>query len=44
MRQCPRCKSADISLVPWLGMIYECKNCGYKGPLVLERRKVKNKI
>jgi uncharacterized metal-binding protein (TIGR02443 family) len=36
---CPKCKSLDIFL--WLGgnagIIYECKNCGYRGPVVLEK-------
>jgi predicted RNA-binding Zn-ribbon protein involved in translation (DUF1610 family) len=35
---CPRCKSRAITL--WmgakLGMIYQCKDCGYRGPLVIE--------
>ncbi len=38
---CPNCKSNDIYL--WLGgnlgIIYECKNCGYRGPVVLEEEK-----
>lgn len=44
---CPKCKSLDIYL--WLGgnlgIIYECNECGYRGPVVLEKveKKVKNK-
>ncbi len=44
MKQCPRCRSDDIVLVPWKGMIYQCKNCGYMGPLVLEKRRTKIKV
>lgn len=36
---CPNCKSPDIYL--WLGgnlgIIYKCKNCGYRGPIILEK-------
>ncbi|MBN2331374.1 MAG: hypothetical protein JXC85_06165 [Candidatus Aenigmarchaeota archaeon] len=38
MLRCPKCKSGSISL--WmggkLGMIYFCKRCGYRGPIVVE--------
>lgn len=38
---CPACGSTDIDL--WmgskLGMIYYCKKCGYKGPVVIEEDK-----
>jgi|GEM_PF-5102319 hypothetical protein len=31
--------------LPWLGMIYECKQCGYRGPIALsEIKKMKKKI
>jgi len=40
---CPVCKKS--TLVPWLGfsagMIYFCKNCGYRGALVGKVRKRK---
>jgi RNase P subunit RPR2 len=47
-RFCPNCKKP--TLTPWLGfcagIIYFCKNCGYKGPLsitkVLKNKKGKN--
>ena len=36
--QCPECGSKNITL--WmggrLGMIYLCKDCGYRGPVVAE--------
>ena len=38
MQRCPKCKSVNITL--WmggkLGMIFICKDCGYKGPIVEE--------
>ncbi len=37
---CPNCGSTNIFL--WLGgklgIIYECKDCGYRGSFVLERK------
>lgn len=37
-KRCPKCGSTDISLYlgAQLGMVYHCKNCGYRGPLVVE--------
>ena len=36
--KCPECGSYSVTL--WmggkLGMIYFCKECGYRGPLVIE--------
>ena len=34
--QCPKCRSEDITYLPWIGQLWECKKCGYRGPLVLE--------
>jgi predicted RNA-binding Zn-ribbon protein involved in translation (DUF1610 family) len=38
MLRCPRCKSGRVSL--WmgakLGIQYFCKECGYRGPLIVE--------
>jgi predicted RNA-binding Zn-ribbon protein involved in translation (DUF1610 family) len=38
MMKCPKCGSVDVTL--WLGgklgTIYFCKECGYKGPIVVE--------
>jgi len=45
---CPKCGGTNIFL--WLGgnlgMIYQCKDCGYRGPVVLEKndREFKNSI
>lgn len=36
--QCPNCKNSNLKYLPWLGQIYECKNCSYRGPLTLEDR------
>ncbi|MFQ6010317.1 MAG: MGMT family protein [Candidatus Aenigmatarchaeota archaeon] len=37
MRQCPNCrKSKFLVYKPWLGLIWECRKCGYRGPLVIE--------
>jgi len=36
VRRCPKCKSEDLEYVPWLGQIWICKKCGYKGPVVVE--------
>jgi len=38
--QCPKCKSENLNFLPWLGMIYECKDCGYRGPLVIEKKEI----
>lgn len=33
---CPRCKSADLLYLPWLGQLWSCRGCSYKGPLYIE--------
>lgn len=33
---CPRCGSKDLNRKPWLGELYECRDCGYQGALVVE--------
>jgi predicted RNA-binding Zn-ribbon protein involved in translation (DUF1610 family) len=37
-RKCPDCGSVNVKL--WvggrLGMIYECVECGYRGPVVVD--------
>lgn len=40
MRICPNCGSTEIKLVAGgeLGM-YECKKCGFRGPIFLEVEK-----
>ena len=34
--QCPNCKNKEFNYYPYLGQIFECRKCGYRGPLVLE--------
>ncbi len=36
MKHCPRCGSKHLNYLPWLGEIYECRECGYRGALVIE--------
>jgi DNA-directed RNA polymerase subunit M/transcription elongation factor TFIIS len=36
MKFCPKCGSENLNYEPWLGEIYECRNCGYRGVLVIE--------
>ncbi len=39
--KCPICGDDDLIYLPWLGQIYECRKCGYRGPVVLEDRDLK---
>jgi len=34
--KCPKCGSTEIDFLPWLGLIYRCRKCGYIGPLIIE--------
>jgi len=46
-KHCPRCGSARIrwaSGLPQLWSVYECMECGYRGPLVIEDGKLAEKI
>ncbi|HDN68447.1 hypothetical protein B6V00_04015 [ANME-1 cluster archaeon ex4572_4] len=36
MKFCPKCGSNNLNYLPWLGEIYECRDCGYRGALVVE--------
>lgn len=36
MKICPQCGSKNLNYVPWLGEIYMCRECGYKGALIIE--------
>lgn len=36
MKICPRCRKQALLYLPWLGQIWDCRNCGYRGPLVIE--------
>ncbi|MEM5793719.1 MAG: hypothetical protein QXS48_04395 [Candidatus Aenigmatarchaeota archaeon] len=37
--RCAICRSKDLNYLPWLGQVYECRNCGYRGPLFIEKKK-----
>lgn len=39
IEMCPVCKGTDIFLYMGgqLGILYKCKNCGYVGPIILEK-------
>jgi DNA-directed RNA polymerase subunit RPC12/RpoP len=34
--ECPKCKSKNLNFLPWLGYIYECRDCGYRGPVAVK--------
>ncbi|MBU0898266.1 MAG: hypothetical protein KKB03_03550 [Nanoarchaeota archaeon] len=38
VKKCPECESKNITFSTGLqlGMIYQCKECGYRGPLIIE--------
>nr|MCR5852997.1 hypothetical protein [Methanophagales archaeon] len=36
MKICPMCGSKNLKYMPWLGEIYECKDCGFRGSFVVE--------
>jgi len=36
MKFCPKCGSENLNYEPWLGEIYVCRDCGYRGVLVIE--------
>ncbi len=40
---CPKCKSENLNFKPWLGMMYECRKCGWQGALALEKKKVSSR-
>ena len=45
MRFCPRCGSTNIDWVlPQDWSKWECKDCGYIGPLIIEDGKIADKI
>lgn len=44
---CPKCGSTNVfwaSGLPQLWSVWECKNCGYRGALVLEDSKLAEKL
>ncbi|WNZ30492.1 MAG: hypothetical protein IAX21_06440 [Candidatus Bathyarchaeota archaeon] len=47
IKYCPRCGSTKVfwgSGLPQLWSLWECKNCGYKGALILEDGKLGQKL
>jgi len=47
LKFCPKCGSSDIfwaSGLPQLWSIWECKECGYRGALIIEDSKLATKI
>jgi predicted RNA-binding Zn-ribbon protein involved in translation (DUF1610 family) len=44
---CPKCGSTDIfwaSGLPQLWSLWQCKNCGYRGALILQDGKLSKKL
>ncbi len=44
---CPRCGSADVffaSGLPQLRSLWDCRNCGYRGGLILQDGKMASKL
>jgi len=44
---CPECGSENVfwaSGLPQLWSHWECRNCGYRGPLIIEDGKIASKI
>ena len=39
--RCPKCGNERANFIPWLGIMWECKKCGYRGPLGLSDKKIK---
>lgn len=40
---CPARKSDHVNYLPWLGQIYDCPKCGWRGPLVITAEEKPNK-
>ena len=36
MEFCPLCGSKSLNYMSWLGEIYVCRDCGYRGALIVE--------
>ena len=42
---CPRCGSDKIEVVlPHIGSTYECKECGYRGPMIMGDKELAEKL
>ncbi len=34
---CPKCGSTKLKwMQPWIGQVYDCQECGYRGSLVVQ--------
>ncbi len=46
LKKCPKCGSSEVNLYMGseTGIKYECKDCGYIGPLVIEEETLKIKV
>ncbi|MHC1579849.1 MAG: hypothetical protein ACXQTZ_04280 [Candidatus Alkanophagales archaeon] len=44
MKFCPKCGSAELNYLPWLGEVYACRSCGYQGALVIEDAELAREI
>jgi len=47
LKFCPKCGSANVfwaSGLPQLWSVWECRNCGYRGALILEDSKLAEKL
>jgi len=40
---CPVCKKDEVNYLPWIGQFWECRNCGWRGVLVIEEGEEKPK-
>ncbi len=46
-KYCPRCGSADIyfaSGMPQMWSIWDCRNCGYRGGIIVDDEAIANKL
>ncbi len=42
---CPRCGSNKVEVVlPHIGSTYECKECGYRGPMIMGDEELAEKL
>jgi len=38
---CPKCGSKNLNFLPWLGLFYECRDCGWRGVLAIKKKEIK---
>ena len=44
MKFCPRCGSKNLNYTPWLGEMYICRDCSYRGALIVEDGEIADAI